>query len=210
MPILILSILLLLVATGLAAGIGVLATRDTRHSNPSADEDNGSSASTYGNITMGCSDDAAKVNKTSFMTHTFHSGDSKEGMSLTCTCMHSKCPDFEYHRLLLFISCSKVKSANFTIYCHMNANGDDLFSIFARDLEGCLEACNHWDSPSIVNGTRCGAVTFAPAWSNYSLAFANDAPGNCFLKPFLSGEARVGAQVNDFELVSALLDDTED
>ncbi|KAF4457072.1 hypothetical protein FALBO_15272 [Fusarium albosuccineum] len=72
--------------------------------------------------------------------------------------------------------------AKFTMYCNTNAPNDPIFSIFATNFNGCIEACTAWNSYNTTRQT-CEGVSFVPFWARIGNAAGNNAPGDCYLKP---------------------------
>ncbi|KAH6989019.1 hypothetical protein BKA56DRAFT_611305 [Ilyonectria sp. MPI-CAGE-AT-0026] len=72
---------------------------------------------------------------------------------------------------------------SYTMYCHRDTPNAPLFSLFAGDFNGCMEACTAWNSYPETNGTTCEAVSFIPYWSVIANAKEGGAPGDCYLKP---------------------------
>ncbi|KAJ4168732.1 hypothetical protein NW754_010660 [Fusarium falciforme] len=75
-----------------------------------------------------------------------------------------------------------MNKAKFTFYCNTNAPNDPIFSVFATNLNGCIEACNAWNSYNTTQQT-CEGVSFVPFWARIGNAATNNAPGDCYLKP---------------------------
>lgn len=75
-----------------------------------------------------------------------------------------------------------MKKFEFTLYCNTNAPNDPIFSVFATNLLGCVEACNAWNSYNTTEQT-CEGVSFVPFWARIGNAANNNAPGDCYLKP---------------------------
>ncbi|RSM06555.1 hypothetical protein CEP52_005715 [Fusarium oligoseptatum] len=75
-----------------------------------------------------------------------------------------------------------MKKFQFTLYCNTNAPNDPIFSVFATNLNGCVEACNAWNSYNTTEKT-CEGVSFVPFWARIGNAATNNAPGDCYLKP---------------------------
>ncbi|KAH6603516.1 hypothetical protein Trco_008291 [Trichoderma cornu-damae] len=74
-------------------------------------------------------------------------------------------------------------SANFTMYCNKDTNNPPLYSVFATNFNGCMDACAGWNSHNTTTNGTCVAVSFIPLWSVASKAKAGNAPGDCYLKP---------------------------
>lgn len=77
---------------------------------------------------------------------------------------------------------------NFTVYCNRDAVGDPLLSLFARDMDACIDACSAYSNymPNRFGNsknTTCGGVSFIPLWTEKDKAANGTAPGNCYLKP---------------------------
>lgn len=80
-------------------------------------------------------------------------------------------------------SCLVYDKTSYTMYCHRDTPNTPLFSLFAGDFNGCMEACTAWNSYPETNGTACEAVSFIPYWSVIANAKEGGAPGDCYLKP---------------------------
>ncbi|KAH0490415.1 hypothetical protein TgHK011_001883 [Trichoderma gracile] len=72
---------------------------------------------------------------------------------------------------------------HFTMYCNKDTINPSMFSVFAPDFNGCMDACAAWNSYNKTTKGSCVAVSFIPAWSNVAVAVAGNAPGDCYLKP---------------------------
>ncbi|KAL7935213.1 hypothetical protein V8C35DRAFT_298800 [Trichoderma chlorosporum] len=71
----------------------------------------------------------------------------------------------------------------FTMYCDKDTNNGALYSVFATDFNGCMDACAGWNSYNTSTKGTCVAVSFIPSWSIEKNAVAGGAPGDCYLKP---------------------------
>ncbi|PTB75954.1 hypothetical protein M440DRAFT_1423038 [Trichoderma longibrachiatum ATCC 18648] len=72
---------------------------------------------------------------------------------------------------------------HFTMYCNKDTVNPSMFSVFAPDFNGCMDACAAWNSYNKTTKGSCVAVSFIPAWSSVAVAVAGNAPGDCYLKP---------------------------
>lgn len=72
---------------------------------------------------------------------------------------------------------------HFTMYCNKDTINPSMFSVFAPNFNGCMDACAAWNSYNKTTKGSCVAVSFIPAWSNVAVAVAGSAPGDCYLKP---------------------------
>ncbi|RFU78053.1 hypothetical protein TARUN_4166 [Trichoderma arundinaceum] len=73
--------------------------------------------------------------------------------------------------------------ANFTMYCNKDAPNAAMYSVFATNFNGCMDACAGWNTYNKTTSGTCVAVSFIPSWSIASNAKAGNAPGDCYLKP---------------------------
>jgi hypothetical protein len=73
-------------------------------------------------------------------------------------------------------------NANFTMYCEKDTINTPLYSLFAINFNGCMDACAGWNHYNSTAGT-CLAVSFIPSWSVAATALTGGAPGDCYLKP---------------------------
>ncbi|KAI0847511.1 hypothetical protein F5Y00DRAFT_241012 [Daldinia vernicosa] len=79
----------------------------------------------------------------------------------------------------------------FKIYCNSDAPNNPLSSLFVGNFDDCIDACASYSfyipsdfaSNSTSGNATCAGVSFIPAWTNRTVAFDGDAPGNCYLKP---------------------------
>ncbi|EHK17597.1 uncharacterized protein TRIVIDRAFT_18729, partial [Trichoderma virens Gv29-8] len=71
---------------------------------------------------------------------------------------------------------------HFTMYCNKDTNNPALYSLFATDFSGCMDACAGWNSYNTTTKQTCVAVSFIPSWSILKNAVNGGAPGDCYLK----------------------------
>ncbi|KAL7791880.1 hypothetical protein V8C37DRAFT_402747 [Trichoderma ceciliae] len=84
----------------------------------------------------------------------------------------------------LIYTSQSFASTNFTIHCNKDTINAPLFSIFAPNFNGCMDACAAWNTAySKTTTNTCVAVSFVPSWSVVATALAGHAPGDCYLKP---------------------------
>ncbi|KAL7895124.1 hypothetical protein HDV63DRAFT_382085 [Trichoderma sp. SZMC 28014] len=74
-------------------------------------------------------------------------------------------------------------NANFTMYCDKDTHSlSPVYSLFANDFQGCMDACAGWNFYNTTKG-KCVGVSFIPEWSVLATALQGHAPGDCYLKP---------------------------
>lgn len=71
---------------------------------------------------------------------------------------------------------------HFTMYCNKDTNNPAIYSVFAKDFNGCMDACAAWNSYNTTTKGTCVAVSFIPSWSFAKNAQEGGAPGDCYLK----------------------------
>ncbi|KAM0264893.1 hypothetical protein ACHAQJ_000409 [Trichoderma viride] len=74
-------------------------------------------------------------------------------------------------------------SANFTMFCNKDTINNPLYSLYAPDFNGCMDACAGWNTYNKTTDGTCIAVSFIPEWSVVATALQGKAPGDCYLKP---------------------------
>ncbi|OIW31992.1 hypothetical protein CONLIGDRAFT_641753 [Coniochaeta ligniaria NRRL 30616] len=87
-----------------------------------------------------------------------------------------------------YTSFSLLGKVKFTVYCNRDAPGNSFMSLFAADLDTCVDACSSYSmyTPRFFGNnknTTCGGVSFIPLWTDKGVAETGGAPGNCYLKP---------------------------
>ncbi|KAH0526344.1 hypothetical protein TsFJ059_009677 [Trichoderma semiorbis] len=82
---------------------------------------------------------------------------------------------------------------HFTMYCNKDTNNPAIYSVFAKDFNGCMDACAAWNSYNTTTKGTCVAVSFIPSWSFAKNAQSGGAPGDCYLK---SGTLSLGLLKN--------------
>ncbi|KAI1775062.1 hypothetical protein F4818DRAFT_59732 [Hypoxylon cercidicola] len=79
----------------------------------------------------------------------------------------------------------------YRIYCNSDAPNAPLSSLFVANFDDCIDACASYSfyipmdfsTNSTSGNATCAGVSYIPAWTNRTVAFDGDAPGNCYLKP---------------------------
>ncbi|KAF7559409.1 hypothetical protein G7046_g4731 [Stylonectria norvegica] len=92
----------------------------------------------------------------------------------------------------------------FTMYCNHDTPNPALFSLFAPDFNGCMDACAAWNSYN-TSKANCEAVSFIPLWSIVAFAVAGGAPGDCYLKPGPQSKSKLTDPNIGTEVHAALL-----
>ncbi|KAF3767456.1 hypothetical protein M406DRAFT_61351 [Cryphonectria parasitica EP155] len=169
--------LLAAAVVGLAAGTGIEASRATSAQNR-ADRLNASLVAALGGATATTKSSAS----TSTSASASASSTSFASLDDNCTGNPDGVTGTTYNAFSLFGDYS------FTIQCNKDTDGSPLMSLFAADINGCMDACaaySHYTPSMFGNNTNttCGAVSFIPLWTNETAALVGYAPGNCYLKP---------------------------
>lgn len=92
------------------------------------------------------------------------------------------------------------------MYCDKDTHsGSPVFSVFAGNFNGCMDACAGWNTYNTTRG-KCVGVSFIPEWSVLATALQGHAPGDCYLKPApLSKSNLTDPNIGGGEVHSALL-----
>ncbi|KAL6890909.1 hypothetical protein GGI43DRAFT_387363 [Trichoderma evansii] len=98
------------------------------------------------------------------------------------------------------------KNANFTMICDKDTNSlSPVYSLFAGNFNGCMDACAGWNFYNTTKG-KCVGVSFIPSWSVLATALAGNAPGDCYLKPAPLSKANLtDPNIGGGEIHTALL-----
>ncbi|KAL7912169.1 hypothetical protein GGI35DRAFT_444572 [Trichoderma velutinum] len=94
---------------------------------------------------------------------------------------------------------------HFTMYCNQDTNNPAIYSLFAKDFNGCMDACAGWNSYNTTTKGTCVAVSFIPSWSFAKNAQEGGAPGDCYLKSGTLSKALLKAANIGTECHAALL-----
>ncbi|KAI0875540.1 hypothetical protein GGS24DRAFT_455056 [Hypoxylon argillaceum] len=104
-----------------------------------------------------------------------------------------------------FYTSQSFGQQSFKILCNTEVNRSPLQSLFVSNFDECIDACASYSTytagnfPNYTSSANftCNAVSFITQWTNRSVALANNAPGNCYLKPGPFNSSTLGTgQVN--------------
>ncbi|UKZ96791.1 uncharacterized protein TrAFT101_011567 [Trichoderma asperellum] len=136
------------------------------------------------------------------------SGSSSQGTSVPTdwNSITNGCSDNPGDVTGLTYTSQSFNNANFTMYCDKDTkSGSPVFSVFAGNFNGCMDACAGWNTYNTTKG-KCVGVSFIPEWSVLATALAGHAPGDCYLKPAPLSKANLTApNIGGGEIHSALL-----